>query len=135
MSHAPLHRAADVVLRHRAGPRADDRLGRRQCRRPRPALWSWPPGRAPRPLGAAASRLERAYRNFLETFPFFAAAVLIGHALGRSTATSALGAQLYLWARVLYVPAYVIAIPFTRTICWTLSIVGIVLVLAAVQPG
>ena len=89
----------------------------------------------PRPLGVTASRLERAYRNFLETFPFFAAAVLIGHALGRSTAMSVLGAQLYLWARVLYVPAYVIAIPFTRTICWTLSIVGIVLVLAAVQPG
>ena len=89
----------------------------------------------PRPLGAVASRLERAYRNFLETFPFVAAAVLIGHALGRSGAMSALGAQLYLWARVLYVPAYVIAIPFTRTICWGLSIVGILLVMAAVLPG
>jgi uncharacterized MAPEG superfamily protein len=89
----------------------------------------------PKPLGVTASRLERAYRNFLETFPFFAAAVLIGHALDRTTATSALGAQLYLWARVLYVPAYVIAIPFTRTFCWTLSVAGIVLVMAPVWPG
>ena len=89
----------------------------------------------PKPLGVTASRLERAYRNFLETFPFFAAAVLIGHALGRSTATSALGARLYLWARVFYVPGYVIAIPFTRTFCWTVSIVGIALVMTAALPG
>jgi uncharacterized MAPEG superfamily protein len=89
----------------------------------------------PKELGKTGSRLDRANKNFLETFPFFAGAVLLDHALGKSTSTSVLGAQIYLWARVLYVPAYVIAIPFIRTICWTVSLVGILMVMAAVWPG
>jgi uncharacterized MAPEG superfamily protein len=83
-------------------------------------------------LGKTGARLERAYRNFLETFPFFAAAVLLAHALGISTPMSVLGAQLYFWARVVYVPVYVIGIPFLRTLVWTAGLVGIVLVLLAI---
>jgi uncharacterized MAPEG superfamily protein len=89
----------------------------------------WPP------LGKYPARLERAYKNFIETFPFFAALVLLAHALGVSTHNTILGAQIYLWARVLYVPAYVIAIPFVRTLCWTASIVGIVMILKDVWPA
>lgn len=89
----------------------------------------------PKQLGNVASRIERAYKNFLETFAFFAAAVLLAHALGKSTHNSVLGAQIYIWARLLYVPAYVIAIPFTRTLIWAASIAGIVMVLSAVWPG
>jgi uncharacterized MAPEG superfamily protein len=85
--------------------------------------------------GKIAGRLERAFENFLETFPFFAAGVLLVHALDKSTHTSVLGAQMYIWARVLYVPAYVIAIPFVRTLIWTASLVGILMVLAAAWPG
>ncbi|HEY2071039.1 MAG TPA: MAPEG family protein [Rhizomicrobium sp.] len=90
----------------------------------------WPPLK-----NKYAARLERAYKNFVETFPFFAAAVLLAHALDKSTHNSVLGAQIYLWARVAYVPAYVIAIPLLRTLIWTASIVGIVMVLSAVWPG
>lgn len=89
----------------------------------------------PKQLGKVASRIERAYKNFLETFAFFAAAVLLAHALGKSTHNSVLGAQIYIWARLLYVPAYVIAIPFTRTLCWAASIAGIVMVMSAIWPG
>ena len=59
----------------------------------------------------------------------------MAHALDKSTHTSVLGAQIYIWARLLYLPAYVIAIPFLRTILWTASIVGIMMVLAAIWPG
>lgn len=86
-------------------------------------------------LGKYGARLERAWKNFIETFPLFAAAVLLAHALDKHTANSALGAQIYLWARVLYVPAYVIAIPFLRTLIWAASLVGIVMVLHAIWPG
>jgi len=89
----------------------------------------WPP------IGKFGARLDRAYKNFLETFPFFAAAVLLAHALDKHNANSALGAQIYLWARVLYVPAYVLAIPFARTIVWVASLVGIAMVLRAIWPG
>src|SRR5215468_10902849 len=54
------------------------------------------------PLRGVAGRLERASRNFLETFPLFAAAVLADHAVGRHSALTVWGAQLYFWGRVLY---------------------------------
>jgi len=88
----------------------------------------------PKPLGAVASRIERAYKNFLETFAFFAAAIFLVYASDRSTPSSALGAQIYFWSRLLYLPAYVIAIPVVRTLCWTASIVGIAMVVGAVRP-
>lgn len=85
--------------------------------------------------GKIAGRLERAFENFLETFPFFAAGVLLLHALDKSTHISVLGSQVYIWARVLYVPAYVIGIPYVRTLIWTASLIGILMVLAALWPG
>ena len=89
----------------------------------------WPP------LSKIGGRIERAYKNFLETFPFFAAAVLLAHALSKSTHTSVLGSQIYIWARLIYVPLYVIGIPYARTIAWIASLAGIVMVMAAVWPG
>lgn len=86
-------------------------------------------------FGKIAGRLDRAYRNFLETFPFFAAAVLLIHAVDKSTANSVLGAQIYVWARALYIPAYVIGVPFVRTLVWVASFVGILMVMSAYWPG
>ncbi|HWA02603.1 MAG TPA: MAPEG family protein [Rhizomicrobium sp.] len=86
-------------------------------------------------LSQTGARLERAYRNFLETFPFFAVAVLVADMLGKSTHNTVLGAQLYIWGRLLYVPAYVFAVPFLRTLLWTVALVGILLVMAAIWPG
>jgi uncharacterized MAPEG superfamily protein len=90
------------------------------------------PGKA---LGKAAGRLERAFKNFLETFVFFAAAVLLANALGKHTNTSALGAQIYIWARLIYVPVYLAGVPVLRTLIWAASLVGIVMVLLASWPG
>jgi uncharacterized MAPEG superfamily protein len=87
------------------------------------------------PIGRMGGRLERAYRNFLETFALFAAAVLLAHALDKTNHASVLGAQIYLWARVLYIPAYVFAIPFLRTLIWVASLAGIVMVMSAIWPG
>jgi uncharacterized MAPEG superfamily protein len=86
-------------------------------------------------LGKIGGRLERAFRNFLETFVFFAAAVLMAQALGRHGGNIGLGAQVYFWSRLAYVPAYAAGIPFLRTLLWGVSVVGIVLVLVAIHPG
>lgn len=83
-----------------------------------------------KPLSGVAARLNRASSNFLETFAFFAAVVLGGFALQRHDAMTALGAQLYFWARLAYVPIYATGIPYLRTLVWAVSIVGIVLLLA-----
>lgn len=83
------------------------------------------------PLGGIGGRLDRARANFLETFPLFAAVVLAAHLLQRHDGMTVLGAQLYFWARLVYVPVYAAGIPYLRTLIWAVSIVGIVLVLAA----
>lgn len=83
----------------------------------------------PKPLTGVAARMDRALKNFLETFPFFAAAVLAVLVTGRSNGDTAMGAQLYFWARVAYVPLYAAGIPFLRTVAWAASLVGLVMML------
>lgn len=83
------------------------------------------------PLGGVGGRLDRARANFLETFPLFAAAVLAAHVLQQHDQLTVLGAQLYFWARLLYVPVYAAGIPYLRTLIWATSIAGIVLLLVA----
>jgi len=83
----------------------------------------------PPAVSPVAQRLERAFRNFIETYGFFAVAVLLLHLAGKENALSATGAQLYFWARVAYVPAYAIGAPFLRTIVWAGALAGLVMVL------
>ena len=89
----------------------------------------------PPPMGKMGARIERAFRNYLETFVFFLGAVLIANTLGKHTAATALGAQLFFWTRVAYVPAYAFGIPYLRTLLWIGSIVGIGMVMRGVWPG
>jgi uncharacterized MAPEG superfamily protein len=87
-------------------------------------------GDAP-PLTGAAGRAVRANLNFLETFAFFAAAVLGVVAAHKTTADTGLGCELYFWARVVYLPIYLIGIPYLRTLVYAVSIWGLIKVLAA----
>ena len=85
---------------------------------------------APR-LSGGAGRAHRANRNFLETFPFFAAAVLAVVLLKVNSSHTTLGAQLYFWARLVYLPVYIIGIPYVRSLVWGVSLWGILMLLAA----
>jgi uncharacterized MAPEG superfamily protein len=84
-----------------------------------------------KPLTGVAARLSRASSNFLETFPFFLAAVFAAYALQRHDSLTMIGAQLYFWARLAYLPVYAAGIPYLRTLVWAASLVGIVLMLVA----
>jgi len=75
------------------------------------------------------ARLQRAFGNFRETFVYFAVAVLVVTTMVKNNPASALGAQLYFWSRVAYVPVYAAGIPVLRTLIWAASIVGLVMVL------
>ena len=75
------------------------------------------------------ARFERAYYNLLETMPPFAALVLIGLYTGKLNEMTALGAQIYFWGRVAYLPAYVLGIPGLRTLIWAVSIIGLLMIL------
>lgn len=81
------------------------------------------------PLVGIAGRLDRASRNFLETFVFFAVAVLAVVMTQKGNAQTALGAQMYFWARVAYLPVYAAGTPYLRTVIWGVAIVGFAMVL------
>src|SRR5882724_11531169 len=83
------------------------------------------------PLNPLAGRLTRARDNFLETFPFFVAAVLIGHVAGRHGVLTVLGVHLYFWARLVYLSLYAFGIPMIRTLVWTVAMLGLLLILVA----
>lgn len=84
------------------------------------------------PLGKYAQRADRASRNFLETFPFFAAATLAVVVADQTGTQTALGAGIYLIARVIYLPIYIAGIPYLRTLVYILSIWGILQMLEAI---
>lgn len=77
------------------------------------------------PLSPLAGRLQRAQANFFETFPFFAAAAIAVVVAGRSTESTVLAAQVYFWARVVYLPLYAMGVPYVRSLVWVLSIVAV----------
>jgi uncharacterized MAPEG superfamily protein len=85
----------------------------------------------PKPLTGAAARAVRANANFLETFPFFAAAVLAVVFTKTNTLHTAFGAELYFWGRLAYLPIYIIGIPYVRTVAWVVSFWGLLQVLEA----
>lgn len=87
-----------------------------------------------KPLTAAAARAYRASQNFLETFVFFAAAVLAVVAAKQNTPHTALGAEIYFWARLVYLPVYIIGIPYLRTLVWIVSLWGMLQVIAGLTP-
>ena len=66
------------------------------------------------PLTGVAARTDRALRNFLEAFPFFAAAVLAVVVLDRGDATTALGAQCSMVIRVAGAPPMYLPRPCGR---------------------
>lgn len=80
-----------------------------------------------RPASGLAGRMERALRNFLETFPIFAAVILAVYATERSNQWSEIGAQVYFWGRLAYLPAYAVGLPWIRTFIWQIATIGIVL--------
>lgn len=81
------------------------------------------------PLNPVAGRLARAQANFYESFPIMAAAILIVSVAHLENRWTAIGALLWLGARVLYLPLYGFGVPVARSLAWTASLAGIVMVL------
>ncbi len=84
------------------------------------------------PLRGLANRVDQATTNFLETFPFFAALVLIAHVAKRHGALTLWGAHLYFWGRIGYLLAAALGYGLVRSmIFWNTALTGMVLFLVA----
>ncbi|HPU15133.1 MAG TPA: MAPEG family protein [Polymorphobacter sp.] len=84
------------------------------------------------PLSAPAERLKRAQDNLFETLPLFIGFVLIAHVANVHSSSTALGAQLYFWSRVAYVPLYAFGVKQVRSLAWMVGIFGLGMIAVAV---
>lgn len=90
---------------------------------------------APAPLRGMAGRSDRAFRNFLETFPLLAAAVVGVLLSERAGPVSALGVQIYFWGRVAHAVLYVAGVRYLRSVAWVISVIGFCMVLWPLLAG
>ncbi len=80
-----------------------------------------------KPSSILTARAERAVSNMLATFPIFVGLVCLLVATESSTASSELGAAIYLTARIAFFLIYLfVTIPLIRTIAWGASIFGMI---------
>ena len=77
----------------------------------------------PRPLPLWGKRADRTYLNAVETFAPFAALVLVAHVAGKANAMTAFWAMAFFWLRVIHAVVYLTAIPYIRTLVFTLGFV------------
>jgi uncharacterized MAPEG superfamily protein len=101
------------------------------ARRQQGLKWAAGSRDAARPVDGVAARLHRAFWNFLETFPFFAVAVIAADLMGKLGALTLWGSAIYVAARALYVPIYASGVARIRSFVWFASMIGLFMVIAA----
>lgn len=94
--------------------------------------WAAGPRDEPMPVTGAAGRLERSFRNFMETFPLHAAVVLATYLAAKLGDLTLWGGALYVVGRTFHPIFYLVAIPYMRTIAWFVAFVGTLMVTTAI---
>lgn len=74
-------------------------------------------------------RSKRAHLNMVENLPAFAALVLVAHVAGAASPATALGAQIFFWARIAMAAGHIGGIPGVRSVAWFVSLAGLVMIL------
>jgi uncharacterized MAPEG superfamily protein len=81
------------------------------------------------PPAPLVGRLARAQANYFETFPIVAILILVDTSAGLLDRWTAIGAILWLGARIAYLPLYAIGVRGVRTLAFGVSLIGIVMLL------
>ncbi|APX90205.1 hypothetical protein BV394_11100 [Brevirhabdus pacifica] len=77
-----------------------------------------------RELPGTAGRAERALGNSVVAMALFAPAILVLHINGATGPASLLAAQVFLIARLIYLPVYLAGIPWLRTAVWMVGLLA-----------
>ena len=90
--------------------------------------WLEPPNYrdpAQRPVPLWGKRADRAYLNAVEAFAPFAALVIVAHLAGKANAMTAFWAVSFFWLRLAHAIVFLLAIPYIRTVLFTLGFVAV----------
>jgi uncharacterized MAPEG superfamily protein len=79
----------------------------------------------PRPVPLWGKRADRTYLNAVETFAPFAALVIVIHVTGKANAMTAFWSASFFWLRVAHAIVYLAAIPYLRTLIFTLGFIAV----------
>jgi uncharacterized MAPEG superfamily protein len=99
------------------------------ARRQQGLTWAGGARDAPMPVDGLAGRLERAFANYRETFPLFAAAVIGCYLAGKLGPTTLWASVAYVAARAVYIPLYAFGVRGLRSLVWAISFAGIIALL------
>jgi uncharacterized MAPEG superfamily protein len=80
------------------------------------------------PLTGLAGRAERALKNYLETFPFFAASILVAAITNTHDWLTLWGAHFYFWGRIGHAMLYWANLPLARSLVWNVPTLGILMI-------
>ena len=78
------------------------------------------------------ARTERAAKNMLENMVLFSALALVASVGGVADPHVELGARIFFWARLVYIPIYMAGIPVARTAIWAISVIGMGLIFVSI---
>jgi uncharacterized MAPEG superfamily protein len=78
-----------------------------------------------RPVPLWGKRADRTYLNAVETFAPFAALVIVAQLAGKADAMTAFWATCFFWLRLAHAVVYLLAIPYIRTLIFTLGFVSV----------
>jgi uncharacterized MAPEG superfamily protein len=78
------------------------------------------------------ARTDRAAKNMLENLVLFTALALVACVGGVTDPRVELGARIFFWARVVYIPIYLVGIPVARTAVWAIGVIGMGLIVASI---
>lgn len=83
----------------------------------------------PTAKGLACGRATRALNNYVENLGPFIAMALALIATGQHGGLGAAGATIWILARIVYLPTYVMGVIYVRTALWAISIIGLLMML------
>lgn len=95
--------------------------------------WGFGNRDTPFPVPAFVERTRRAHTNMVENIGPFAALVLVAHVSGKADAASAMGAQMFFFARVAHAGVYIAGIPYARTLAFAVSVAGEIQILRSIM--
>jgi len=78
----------------------------------------------PKPQSPWAVRLHKAHLNAVENLVVFGTLVLIAHVLGITSAVIATACLVNFWARLVHAAAFTFAVPWLRTLAFTIGFVA-----------